>query len=265
MSRHTATACQVASFYRFERIGDPPAHADALRRACAARGLKGTILVAPEGVNVALAGTCSRLQSFLAEHFADVDANWTPATSAAHAFKRLRVRVRDEIVTSGHALLPATPVGRHVEAAQWQRLLDDPDVLVLDVRNEYESRIGTFPGAKPANTARFREFARFAGRELSARRHPRIAMFCTGGVRCEKASAHLLANGFADVCQLRGGIVRYLREVGPANSAFEGECFVFDGRVSLRADMGEGTYWLCERCGGPTPKAGGTTCAECQA
>ena len=265
MSRQAAAPVGVVSFYRFAPIGAPHAVADTLRRACAARGLKGTVLIAPEGVNVALAGARRSVRCLLAEHFPDVDANWTPAPSAAHVFKRLRVRVRNEIVTSGRPLRQGTPVGRRVEAAEWQRLIGDPDVLLLDVRNAYESRIGTFRGAMPAATARFGEFAAFARRHLSPRRHRRVAMFCTGGVRCEKASAHLLANGFADVRQLRGGILRYLTAIKPAQSAFEGECFVFDGRVSLRGDLRAGRYRLCRRCGGPTPKDGGEACAECRA
>lgn len=264
MSHRAAAPVGVVSFYRFERIAKPQALARTLRRGCAAHGFSGTVLIAPEGVNVALAGARGRLRRLLAEHFAGVDANWTPATSAARVFKRLKVRVRDEIVTAGRPLCQHAPVGRRVEPEEWQRLIEDPGVLVLDVRNEYESRIGTFRGAVPAITARFGQFAEFARRHLSPRRHRRIAMFCTGGVRCEKASAHLLASGFADVCQLRGGILRYLTAIEPAQSAFEGECFVFDGRVSLRGDLREGRHRLCPRCGNPTPKDGGVACGECQ-
>jgi len=247
----------VVSFYRFQPIDDPGALRAALWRDCAERGLKGTVLIAPEGVNAALAGLRPRLRSFTETHFPGVAANWTRIAPDTPAFRRLKVRQRAEIVTCGRQLGANTPVGRHVAPTDWNALLADPEVLVLDVRNRYETAIGTFPDATAAATDRFQEFADFAQRELADQRRRPIAMFCTGGIRCEKASAHLLASGFEDVRQLRGGILSYLATVDAGDNAFAGECFVFDGRVSLAADGTAGSYRLCGSCGQPTPKGAG--------
>lgn len=263
MNNGLAARSWVASFYQFHPIDDPATLCDGLRQACLGRGLKGTVLIAPEGVNAALMGSRSRLEDFANTHFPRVAVNWTPATGDTPSFARLKVRERLEIVTSGRALDPETPVGRHVDPADWNALLADPDVLVLDVRNRYESAIGTFPGAAAAGTDRFQEFATFADEELEPQRGRRVAMFCTGGIRCEKASAHLLASGFEDVCQLRGGILSYFASTKPAENVFAGECFVFDGRVSVKADGTEGSYQLCRSCGQPTPKGAEVACAAC--
>ena len=254
----------VVSFYRFQRRDDLGALRAALWRACAELELKGTVLIAPEGVNVALAGSRPRLRRFTETHFPGVAANWTRAAPDTPAFRRLKVRQRDEIITCGRQLGAHTQVGCHVAPADWNALLADPEVLVLDVRNRYETAIGTFPDATAAATERFHEFADFARRELAGERRRRIAMFCTGGIRCEKASAHLLAHGFQDVCQLRGGILNYLASVPASENVFAGECFVFDGRVSLAADGTEGSYRLCRTCGQPTPKGAGCVCATCR-
>ena len=260
----------VASFYQFQPINDTAALREELWQACVKRGLKGTVLIAPEGVNVALTGSRALLEDFVNTRFPSapsvpgVAVNWTPVAADTPAFSRLKVRERPEIVTSGRALGAHTPVGRHVEPADWNGLLADPEVLVLDVRNRYESAIGTFPGATVAGTERFQEFAAFAGEELTRQRGRRVAMFCTGGIRCEKASAHLLASGFEDVRQLRGGILSYFASTNPADNAFAGECFVFDGRVSLRRDGTEGSYQLCQSCGQPTPKGPALMCVPCR-
>ena len=264
MNGGLAARCWVASFYQFQPIDDTAALREELWLACVERGLKGTVLIAAEGVNVALTGSRPPLEDFAHIHFPSVAVNWTPVAGDTPAFGRLKVRERPEIVTSGHTHGANTPVGRHVEPADWNALLADPEVLVLDVRNRYESAIGTFPGAAVAGTDRFQEFAAFAGEELTRQRGRRVAMFCTGGIRCEKASAHLLASGFADVCQLRGGILSYFASTNPAENAFAGECFVFDGRVSLRRDGTEGSYQLCRSCGQPTPKGPALMCVPCR-
>lgn len=260
----TNAALWVVSFYRFQPIEDPGAAREALWRACAERDLKGTVLVAPEGVNVALMGSRPHLRSFMDAHFPGVAANWTGVAPDTPAFGRLQVRERAAAVTGGCQLHADTPVGRHVAPSDWNALLADEEVLVLDVRNRYESAIGTFAGATAVATDHFAEFAAFARRELAGQRRRRIAMFCTGGIRCEKASAHLLASGFADVCQLRGGILNYLANVDAGDNAFVGECFVFDRRVSLAADGTAGSYRLCRSCGQPTPKHARDVCAACR-
>lgn len=238
----------VASFYVFRPLNDLDALRNSLDEACTAEGLKGTILLAPEGVNAALAGTRPGIARVVAAHFPEADVKWSTAAADNPVFDRLKVRLKPEIVTFGLELSRTTRVGAHVDPATWNRLLHDPTVTVVDVRNDYESDIGTFRGAKCANTANFGEFRGFVDRELDPGRDGRLALFCTGGIRCEKASAYLIEQGFEDVCQLDGGILGYLDEMG-AESAFEGECFVFDQRVSVTDSLGQGRYALCDRCG----------------
>ena len=264
MRDDAAAAHWVASFYTFQPNDDLCALREALYRACIEQELKGTVLIAPEGVNVALTGLRLRLRDFIETHFPGVVVNWARVPPGTSAFQRLKVRERAEIVTCGRQIGTDTPVGRHVAPTDWNALLADRDVLLLDVRNRYETAIGTFPDAIAVATDNFREFADFADRELAGQRRRRVAMFCTGGIRCEKASAHLLANGFRDVCQLRGGILNYFANVPTAENAFVGECFVFDGRVSVATDGTEGSYRLCRTCGEPTPKGAGCVCAGCR-
>ncbi len=230
----------VASFYRFARIGDIESLREAAQDECERRGLKGTVLIAPEGVNAMLAGERSAVQAAIDACFPEVEVKWSAATPGAVVFRRLRVRVKDEILTFGLPLDQGTPVARRADTQTWNSLLRCPDVLVLDVRNGYESARGTFHGATPTGTGNFREFRDFASRELDASRDRRIAMFCTGGIRCEKASAHLLAEGFEEVWQLDGGILKYLADTACAGSAnaFEGDCFVFDERGAVDAALG---------------------------
>ena len=255
----------VASFYRFQSLANIGALRKKLEDACVAHALTGTVLLAPEGVNAALTGSRPSLRSVLEEFFPECEPNWTPARPETAVFKHMRVRERTEIVTCGRSLAPGTPVGRHVAAAEWNALVADPEVLVLDVRNDYESAIGAFRGAMPAATARFGEFPAFADNALASNRGRRVAMYCTGGIRCEKASAHLLEQGFGRVYQLRGGILRYLTETRPEDNAFAGECFVFDGRVSLRPDLHPGSYRPCRKCGRPVRKDAPEDCGGCVA
>ena len=250
----------VASFYVFRSLDDLDILRNSLDEACAAAGLKGTVLLAREGVNAALAGPRREIERVVAAHFPEADVKWS-TTAGNPVFDRLKVRQKPEIVTFGLELSPTTHVGAHVDAATWDRLLRDPTVTVLDVRNGYESDIGTFRGAKCANTATFGEFRDFVGRELHPGEDHRLALFCTGGIRCEKASAYLIEQGFEDVCQLDGGILGYLAETD-TDGAFEGECFVFDQRVSVTDRLAEGSYALCDRCGRAIPK-GHTWDAPC--
>ena len=231
----------VASFYVFRTLDDLDTLRNSLDEACNTEGLKGTVLLAPEGVNAALAGARPGIERVVATHFPEADVKWSTAAADNPVFDRLKVRLKPEIVTFGLELSPTTRVGAHVDAATWNRLLRDPTVTVLDVRNDYESDIGTFRGAKCASTATFGEFKDFVDRELDPDRDRRLALFCTGGIRCEKASAYLIEQGFEDVCQLDGGILGYLAEMG-TESAFEGECFVFDQRVSVTDRLTQGRH-----------------------
>ena len=241
----------VASFYRFQPIDDVAALRERILAACEVHSLRGTVLLAPEGVNATLAGRRSDLESVIDAHFGGIEAKWSTAAPANTVFQRLKVRARPEIVTFDHPLSPGTPVGKHVSAAAWNEFIADPKVLVLDVRNDYESDVGTFTDAKRADTANFRDFPDFVARELEGHRQRPIAMFCTGGIRCEKASAYLLAQGFEDVSQLDGGILRYFADTAEADNAFEGECFVFDERVSVTSKLEQGGFELCGNCSRP--------------
>ena len=241
----------VASLYRFQPVHDIHALREAVKASCTGRSLSGTVLLAPEGVNATLAGGRGDLEAVIDRHFPGVDVKWSSAGPGNPVFRRLRVRIRPEIVTFGLSLSPSTPVGKHVSAAAWNELIADPDVLVLDVRNDYESDVGSFKRATRAAIDNFRDFRDFVAREHGNDRRRPIAMFCTGGIRCEKASAFLLAQGFENVSQLDGGILKYFAETTDANNAFEGECFVFDDRVSVTADLEQGGFELCGICGRP--------------
>ncbi len=244
----------VVTFYRFVRIDDPVDLAATLRQWCDAYHLRGTILVAAEGINATLAGDAG-LDAFIAQlrtdaRFADIVARASSGADDNPIFYRMKVRVRDEIVAlKCPAIDPARRSGTHVDAQQWNALLDDPQLLLIDARNRYEVALGTFPGARDPDTKSFREFPEFAA-TLDATEHPRVAMFCTGGIRCEKASAYLLEQGFETVYQLDGGILNYLENAG-ADNRFVGECFVFDQRVSVDQTLEEGEYAICHACRHP--------------
>ena len=230
----------VVSFYKFCALNDIDERRAAIETACRQHPIKGTVLLAPEGFNVALAGERKALEGVVAAYFANVEVNWSRATasfpSPENVFRRLKVLVKDEIVTFGQTLDGKTPVGEHVGAETWNELLADRQVVVVDARNRYESALGKFRGAICANTDTFGEFPAFVANELDPERHPRVALYCTGGIRCEKASAHLLQRGFKRVYQLEGGILRYLAQTNAARTQFEGDCFVFDDRGSVGAE-----------------------------
>jgi len=242
----------VATFYRFVRIEDPHALATSLRARCTELDLAGTIVLAHEGINATLAGLPDALERFVAalradRRFADVAVRYSRGAGDEPVFYRLKVGVRRELIAMHRADVdPAARTGEHVGAAEWNRLLDDPDVTVIDARNAYEIELGSFPGAVDPATRSFREFPAFAD-TLDPTTHPRVAMFCTGGIRCEKASAYLLARGFESVYQLDGGILNYIDTVG-ADNRFVGECFVFDRRVALDDSLDRGAYRVCHAC-----------------
>ena len=230
----------VASFYRFHPVDDIHGLREAIEVSCTGRSLRGTVVLATEGVNATLAGRRGDLEAVIDRHFPGVDVKWSSAAPGNPVFRRLRVRIRPEIVTFDLPLTPSTPVGKPVSAAAWNELLADPEALVLDVRNDYESDVGTFRGVTRAATGNFRDFRDFVTREYGNDQRRPIALFCTGGIRCEKASAFLLSQGFENVSQLDGGILKYFVETDDA-SAFEGECFVFDERVSVNSSLEQGS------------------------
>ena len=244
---YTAMPYQVAAFYQFAALPDFRALREPLRAICADLGLKGSVLLALEGINGTLAGREDGIAALVAElrHgalFGGRLDKLEPRFSRAETmpFGRLKIRLKKEIVTLGDGEAdPTRQVGVYVEPADWNALIASPDTLVIDTRNAFEVALGTFEGALDPGIASFGRFKDFAAQNLDPERHRRIAMFCTGGIRCEKASSHLLARGFGEVYHLKGGILKYLAEVPEADSRWRGECFVFDDRVALGQGLRE--------------------------
>jgi UPF0176 protein len=233
--------CQVAAFYQFAALPDFRELREPLRTVCAGLDLKGSVLLAHEGINGTLAGSPAAIAALVeelrrGELFGGRLDNLELKFSAASAmpFQRLKVRLKKEIVTLGDISAdPTRQVGIYVEPADWNVLIAAPDTLVIDTRNAFEVAMGTFSGAIDPGIKSFGQFRDFAARQLDPVKHRKIAMFCTGGIRCEKASAYLLSRGFAEVYHLKGGILKYLEAVPEAESRWRGGCFVFDERVAL--------------------------------
>jgi UPF0176 protein len=246
----------VAALYRFARFADPAGLVAPLQRACEDVGVKGTLLVAAEGINGTIAGPAvalGRAVEMIRAITGLVELEIKHSQTADMPFLRMKVKFKREIVTIGDDTVdPMLAVGTYVEAKDWNALISDPDVIVIDVRNDYEHRIGTFAGAVDPQTASFRDFPAYVRSELTEAKGARIAMFCTGGIRCEKASAFMLQEGFGEVYHLKGGILRYLEDVPESQSRWQGGCFVFDERVAVRHGMvPDGRYTLCHGCRQP--------------
>jgi UPF0176 protein len=232
---------KVAAFYEFLRLPRPEAVREEFLARCDALGLFGTVLVSPEGINGTLAGAPENIDAFVA--FLRQETGVRPAfarlelkfsTAGAKHFDRLKIRVKREIITFGQVLDPARPVGRYVPAHDWNGLLADPNVLLVDTRNGFEVAMGTFTDAVDPGLTSFSDFKRFVDTQLGdAAKSRKIALFCTGGIRCEKASAYMIDAGFREVYQLEGGILRYLEEIPEEESMWQGDCFVFDQRLAL--------------------------------
>ena len=231
---------KVAAFYQFAALPDFRELREPLRAICAGLGLKGSVLLAQEGINGTVAGPAEAIDAFVGElrHgalFGDRLDNLELkfSQSSEMPFQRMKVRLKKEIVTLGAAVDPTRQVGTYVEPADWNALIAAPDTLVIDTRNAFEVAMGTFEGAVDPGIRSFGQFKEFAAQQLDPSKHRKIAMFCTGGIRCEKASAYLMARGFGEVYHLRGGILKYLEGVPEGQSRWRGECFVFDERVAL--------------------------------
>jgi UPF0176 protein len=234
-------AFKVAAFYQFTVLPDYRGLREPLHAMCAALGVKGSVLLALEGINGTLAGSAEAIDALVEElqHGAlftgrlnDLELKFS--ASADMPFRRLKVRLKKEIVTLGDAKAdPMRQVGSYVAPKDWNALIAAPETLLLDTRNAFEVAMGTFDGAVDPGIKSFGQFKDFVARKLDPAKHRRIAMFCTGGIRCEKASSLLLAHGFAEVYHLKGGILRYLEEVAEPDSRWRGECFVFDERIAL--------------------------------
>ena len=232
---------KVAALYQFAALPDFRELREPLRAFCVGLGLKGSILLAAEGINGTVAGSDEGIDTLIAElqqgalfdgRLDHLELKFSRADTMP--FGRMKVRLKKEIVTLGDPKAdPTRQVGTYVDPADWNALISSPDTLVIDTRNAFEVAIGTFEGALDPKIASFGQFKNFVAQQLDPAKHKKIAMFCTGGIRCEKASSLLLAEGFAAVYHLKGGILKYLEEVPEAESRWRGECFVFDERVAL--------------------------------
>lgn len=227
----------IAALYRFTEIADPEALCIELRELFPPLGILGTLLVAGEGINGTLAGSPEGIEAMLDILNARCGLPRDEvkfSSSELPPFRRLKIRFKREIITFKQPQAnPARQVGQYVEAADWNALLADPDVLLLDTRNTYETLFGTFKGAVVPEIEKFTEFADYVREAMQADKKKKIAMFCTGGIRCEKASAFMLAEGFPEVYHLKGGILKYLEVIPQAESRWQGECYVFDERVAV--------------------------------
>lgn len=246
----------ITALYKFVAIDDPAALIEVLRRDAEAADLCGSLLVAPEGINGTIAGSEAALRAFLERLRADprfADLSWKEAWAEARPFGRMKVRLKREIVSMGApGLLATADVGTYVAPRDWNALISDPDVAVIDTRNDYEVAIGRFNGAIDPQTSSFRDFPAWVDAHRDALANTRkIAMYCTGGIRCEKATAYLKSVGFENVYHLDGGILRYLEDVPAEESLWRGECFVFDDRVSVDHSLEKGHYDLCHGCRRP--------------
>ena len=245
----------VVAFYHFVRLDDVETLRNALLEICSDNCLIGTILIAEEGLNATIAGKrngIDNLLSYLASDNRFINLVYKESHSDKRPFKRLRVKRKREIVSMGVPDTdPKSLSGIKVDAQKWNELLKDPRVLTIDTRNEYEFEIGSFKGALSPGTGTFREFPKFVDSNLDPEKHTKVAMFCTGGIRCEKASNYLLKQGFKEVYHLDGGILKYLETVDQNESLWVGECFVFDDRVTINKALAPGSYSQCSACRRP--------------
>ena len=243
----------IAALYRFAPFDDPGGLCAALSDACRAHAIKGTILLAREGINGTIAGSAAAIDAVLdylrkLPGCSDLEVKFSHAETMP--FHRMKVRLKKEIVTLGvEGIDPSRDVGRYIEAAEWNALISDPKTILIDTRNDYEVKIGTFAGARDPKTKSFSEFpAWFRAHRAEFGENPKVAMFCTGGIRCEKSTAFLRAEGIDDVAHLKGGILKYLETVAEGQSLWHGECFVFDERVAVGHALAPGTHSLCRAC-----------------
>lgn len=245
----------TVAFYKFVELADFAQLKAPLLAVCEGQGIKGTILLAAEGINGTIAGAPENVYAVLAFLRRDArlaDLEHKESMAARMPFYRMKVRLKREIVTMGvPGVNPAKMAGTYVKPDEWNRLLEDPEVVVVDVRNDYEVALGTFTGALNPKTKSFRELPQWVRQQASLRDKPKVAMFCTGGIRCEKSTAFLRSEGFSEVYHLQGGILKYLETMPQSASRWEGECFVFDERVAVGHGLKPGEHELCRSCRNP--------------
>jgi UPF0176 protein len=265
----------VAAFYKFVALNERSQLQKDIIQVCEQAGVKGIILLAPEGINSTIAGTREGMDavlSFLRQDPRFRDLEHKESYCDHMPFRRLKVRLKKEIITMGLPEVdPTKVVGTYVDPLEWNELISDPEVLVVDTRNDYEVQIGTFVNALDPKTQHFGDFASYVKEHLDPQKHKKIAMCCTGGIRCEKASAFMKMQGFEEVYHLKGGILKYLEQIPQEQSLWQGECFVFDERVAVTHGLGVGSHDLCHGCRRPISAADktsplfqpGVSCSRC--
>jgi UPF0176 protein len=258
-SQTRQTRIQVAAFYKFVPLDDIEDLQQNLKKICQGSGLLGTILLADEGINGTIAGPADDLNGvfeFLDQYPGFENLNKKISYCNRNPFYRMKVRLKKEIVTLGvEGVDPGKVVGEYIAPEHWNELISQPDVRLIDTRNDYEVGLGTFNGAENPGTQSFRDFPDWVEANLDIERDQKIAMFCTGGIRCEKSTALLKKRGYENVYQLEGGILNYLEKVPADQSMWQGDCFVFDNRVTVDHDLAEGRYELCPACRMPLSEA----------
>lgn len=259
-------AIVIATFYRFVTLEDCVRLQRPFKSLCEQHNIQGTVLLAREGINGTIAGNRADVDAVFSWFDTDprlADLARKESFANEQPYKRLKIKIKNEIIRLNQPQVdPATMAGERVDPAQWNELLKDPDVVVIDTRNTYEVSIGTFPTAINPRTHHFSQLPRWLEQQTALRKKPRVAMFCTGGIRCEKSTALLVSQGFEDVFHLDGGILKYLETVPPEDNQWQGECFVFDDRISVTKSLEPGSFKLCQRCGDPIPKPA-KTCQHC--
>ncbi len=245
----------VAALYKFAPLQNIEQMQSDLRKACEENGICGTLLLAHEGINGTIAGSRSGIDAIL-HHIRRYpglqDLEHKESFASEQPFYRMKVRLKKEIVTIGLPDIdPNEIVGTYVSPQEWNDVISDPDTVVIDTRNDYEIKIGTFKNAVNPMTQSFRAFPDYVQKKLDPAKNKKVAMFCTGGIRCEKASAYMKKMGFEEVYHLKGGILKYLEEIPEDKSLWQGECFVFDQRVAVKHALAEGSYILCPSCRHP--------------
>ncbi len=249
----------VAALYKFVNLPDYVELRDKLYQHLVLNKVKGTLLLAEEGINGTICGTREGIDAV--RQWLDADGrfeglSYKESFADEPAFYRTKVKLKTEIVTMGvPGVNPQHIVGTYVKGEDWNRLIEDPDTILIDTRNDYEVAIGTFKNAVNPNTTSFREFPQWAAENLDKTKHKKVAMFCTGGIRCEKSTAYLKEQGFDEVYHLDGGILKYLEEMPEQNSLWQGECFVFDQRVAVKHGLEQGSYDQCYACRMPLSPA----------
>ena len=271
-----SSSLQVVALYCFCKINNPRQFKSILEDAASGQDLSGTLLVANEGINGTIAGSPASLEKMLnvfkKDHrFSNIELKFSPAES--HPFFRFKVRVKKEIVTMGMPNIdPISQAGQYVDPSDWNELISREDVIVIDTRNDYEVEMGQFKGAVDPSTSNFQEFPNWIQNYLQKNESKKVAMYCTGGIRCEKATSFVKTLGVSEVYHLKGGILRYLEEVPASKSMWEGECFVFDQRVSVQHGLEKGTHALCHACRWPISELEqksdkykpGISCSRCE-